>query len=195
MAVKIGDKVKLLNETGEGVLKEMRPGGKVLVEVDGFEREFPLSEVVIISSDNEEEATTAVNEEKVKAAAKGPDSPTLVTKIDYQDEGIRHLNPANQPIRRNPHGVREIDLHLHNLVANENNLANADKLEIQLRRFEVELQAAINSHERKIVFIHGVGEGVLKQEIRARLDGIAGIEYFDGPYHLYGYGATQVEVV
>ena len=36
MAVKIGDKVKLLNETGEGRVLEIPSGGKVRVEIDDF---------------------------------------------------------------------------------------------------------------------------------------------------------------
>jgi DNA-nicking Smr family endonuclease len=55
-----------------------------------------------------------------------------------------------------------------------------------------------NAEEKKIprvVFIHGVGQGVLRQEIRKILnDYYPHCEFMDAPYHTYGYGATEVRI-
>ena len=40
----------------------------------------------------------------------------------------------------------------------------------------------------------GVGEGVLKQEIRSYLDKQEGVEYFDADFREYGKGATTIEI-
>jgi len=45
---------------------------------------------------------------------------------------------------------------------------------------------------RKIVFIHGVGNGVLKNEIRKQLERKYKVYYQDASFREYGYGATMV---
>jgi dsDNA-specific endonuclease/ATPase MutS2 len=46
----------------------------------------------------------------------------------------------------------------------------------------------------KIVFIHGVGEGVLRSEIRHELRKYENVEFLDGDYREYGQGATEVRL-
>ena len=48
---------------------------------------------------------------------------------------------------------------------------------------------------KKITFIHGVGNGRLKQEIITRLKQTKGVTYQDGSYKDYGFGATQVNIL
>ena len=48
--------------------------------------------------------------------------------------------------------------------------------------------------KQKLIIIHGVGEGVLKDEVRLFLSKKEGIEYFDADYREYGKGATAVEL-
>jgi DNA-nicking Smr family endonuclease len=56
------------------------------------------------------------------------------------------------------------------------------------------MRVAMKDKLRKIVFIHGVGQGVLKAEIRRLIK-----EYYphcnarDAAWHQYGQGATIVE--
>ena len=47
---------------------------------------------------------------------------------------------------------------------------------------------------QKIIVIHGVGEGVLKEEIRSYLSKQEGLEYYDADFREYGKGATAVEI-
>jgi hypothetical protein len=90
---------------------------------------------------------------------------------------------------------KEVDLHIEELVKNSKNLSNYEMLTIQLERFEKELDEAIAKHMKKIVFIHGVGNGRLRQEILNRLKETRGITYQDASYKDYGYGATQVNIL
>lgn len=90
---------------------------------------------------------------------------------------------------------KEVDLHIEELVENPGNLSNFEKLNIQLERFEKELDAAIEKNMRKIIFIHGVGNGRLKQEIVSVLKNTRGVTYQDASYKEYGYGATQVNIL
>lgn len=90
---------------------------------------------------------------------------------------------------------KEVDLHIEELVEKTGGLSNYEMLNIQLEKFEKELDEALAGHTKKIVFIHGVGNGRLKQEIIARLKLVKGITYHDAAYKEYGYGATQVNIV
>lgn len=87
----------------------------------------------------------------------------------------------------------EVDLHIHELIDDTRGLANHEMLEIQMGRFRNELETAINNGTRKIVFIHGVGNGTLKQELRKELTTKYKKYYFqDASFKEYGYGATMV---
>ena len=89
----------------------------------------------------------------------------------------------------------EIDLHIDELVDNANGLSNHEMLSIQLERFEKELDKAIENGLKKIVFIHGVGNGRLKMEIQKALKSTTGVTFQDASYKLYGFGATQVNIL
>lgn len=90
---------------------------------------------------------------------------------------------------------KEVDLHIEELVDNTAGLSNFEMLNIQLERFEKELDAAIEKHMRKIIFIHGVGNGRLKQEIQSALKKTQGVTFQDASYKEYGFGATQVNIL
>ena len=89
---------------------------------------------------------------------------------------------------------KEVDLHIEELVDSIKGMSNHEMLSIQLERFEKELDEAIAKGMKKIVFIHGVGNGRLKQEIIKVLKTVKGITYQDGSYKDYGFGATQVNI-
>lgn len=89
---------------------------------------------------------------------------------------------------------KTVDLHIEELVDKTNGMSNFEMLNIQLERFNAELDAAITKNMKKIIFIHGVGNGRLKQEILSILKTTHGITYQDASYKDFGYGATQVNI-
>lgn len=90
---------------------------------------------------------------------------------------------------------KEVDLHIEELVENTNGLSNFEMLTIQLERFEKELDDALEKNMKKIIFIHGVGNGRLKQEIIGVLKQTKGVSFQDASYKEYGFGATQVNIL
>ena len=90
---------------------------------------------------------------------------------------------------------KEVDLHIEELVDSSTGLSNFEMLNIQLERFEKELDNAIEKNMRKIIFIHGVGNGRLRQEISSILKKTHGVTFQDASYKEYGYGATQVNIL
>lgn len=90
----------------------------------------------------------------------------------------------------------EIDLHIHELLDDFRGLTNAEMLEIQLKHFKSKLTEAQQSGIKKVVFIHGVGNGVLKLEIRKELDRLKNkLSYQDASFREYGYGATMIQII
>jgi len=87
----------------------------------------------------------------------------------------------------------EIDLHINQLVDDIRGMSNSEMLEVQLSKFRAELEKAIREKVNKIVFIHGIGNGTLKLNIRKQLDKLyPHLQYHDASFKEYGYGATLV---
>jgi len=89
---------------------------------------------------------------------------------------------------------KEVDLHIEELIDKPGGLSNFEMLNIQLEKFEKELDAAMSKNMKKVIFIHGVGNGRLKQEIISLLKTTRGVTFHDAPYKDFGYGATQVNI-
>lgn len=67
-------------------------------------------------------------------------------------------------------------------------------MDLQIKAFEKEFDRAIVDKVRKLIVIHGVGNGVLKNEIHRRLAKSSRIKSFkEGRKEKFGYGATEVE--
>lgn len=91
--------------------------------------------------------------------------------------------------------IIEVDLHITELVDTIRGLSNADMLNLQIDEFRRVMDANLHNHGQKIVFIHGKGEGVLRQAIIKEL----AYRYKehrvqDASFQEYGYGATQVTI-
>lgn len=89
--------------------------------------------------------------------------------------------------------IKEVDLHIHQLVDSTAGLENRDIIEIQMKKFHNEMDQAIKTGGKRIVFIHGIGQGTLKNEIRKELSTRYKKYYFqDASFREYGFGATMV---
>jgi hypothetical protein len=89
--------------------------------------------------------------------------------------------------------IVEVDLHIHELIENTSGLTNKEILDLQMEKVEREMRHAIETGSKRIVFIHGVGQGVLKQEIAKLLKSKFPKYIFqDASFKEYGYGATMV---
>ena len=110
-------------------------------------------------------------------------------------QAIREKEPAIQPEKKKgiPEVV-EVDLHMHELIDTTAGLSNKDMLDLQMKKFREEMEAALASHlVKKIIFIHGLGNGTLKQELRRELSmRYRKYPYQDASFQEYGYGATMV---
>lgn len=97
-----------------------------------------------------------------------------------------------QPRKRSAEEV-VIDLHITELLDEHESMSKREILEVQLEKVETEMNVAIRDQVKRIVFIHGVGQGVLKQEVASLLNRKFKKYYYqDASFKEYGYGATMV---
>ena len=88
----------------------------------------------------------------------------------------------------------EVDLHIEKLLPSKKGLSNHDILTKQLDTARGQLEFAIRKRIQKIVFIHGVGEGVLKAELEYLFSRYENVKFYDANYQRYGLGATEVYI-
>jgi dsDNA-specific endonuclease/ATPase MutS2 len=87
----------------------------------------------------------------------------------------------------------EVDLHIQKLTDDFVGLSNSEMMVMQLSHFESYMDLGMRGQYRSIIFIHGIGNGVLKKEIKRRLSHYSSIRFSDGDPRKYGFGATQVD--
>jgi hypothetical protein len=73
-------------------------------------------------------------------------------------------------------------------------MASHEMLNLQLDTAKRQLEFAIKKHIQRIVFIHGVGEGVLKLELEYLFKRYDNLKFYDANYQKYGVGATEVYI-
>ncbi len=131
----------------------------------------------------------------------------VLSLTDYfQEAGAVSNQPAAELTRENvaPGGIlgkhrvanreAEVDLHIHELVDDPANLETSEILEFQKTYFLRCMDEALSQGFLKVTFIHGVGNGVLKNVLRELLQKYKGIETFDAPMARYGVGAIEVRI-
>ena len=193
MEIKIGSEVKFLNDVGGGIVLEIFSNGTASVEgEDGFDMKYNLTELMLVSD--------SITEQEEEYNNKLPDLAKIIAqdvneerqKLIQKDFEIKYANVrATNQQRRGEHMV--IDLHIHELIDDQSGLQDRTKLDIQLNHFERMMRIAGEQRVKRVIFIHGVGQGVLRNQIRTRLD-----SYYpdctvrDGNPREYGAGATEV---
>ena len=92
--------------------------------------------------------------------------------------------------------AHEFDLHFEALRPDgKEELSNTAILRIQLDAFEDALSRALATNMHEIVFIHGMGNGVLRKEIHRQLSRNKDIKFFeDARKEKFGFGATLVRL-
>lgn len=123
-------------------------------------------------------------------------------EINLQPEKIKEAMMSHRPVLNPPSEKkaprifsREVDLHIENLIADSGSLAAGEMREIQLETFEKAMDKAILDQVETLIIIHGVGAGVLKEEIHRRLGKRRDIQFFkEGNRDKYGFGATEIKI-
>ena len=126
---------------------------------------------------------------------------SVVFDSGHLEEAMLRKKAADKPERRNVEkkqrrqGIIEVDLHISELLDSTAGLSNTEMLEVQLKEFNSVMQKYQRDKGTKIVFIHGKGEGVLRNALLKELKyKYKNCDVQDASFREYGFGATQVTI-
>ena len=176
MCLEIGNKVAVLDDVLKGNVVNVS-GNEISVQTtDGMIFKFHKNELVKIEF-----------EQKELSKYSDINNPLLREKTQEKTSKKSHFKKEKNET------ILEVDLHINQLVKSTKNLDNFDMLNTQLDTAKNKIEYAISKRISKLVFIHGVGEGVLKSELQSLLNKYP-VKYYDASYKKYGLGATEVYV-
>lgn len=172
-----GDKVETLDDNIKGRVKTVTPKGLLVLTDDGFEMLLQADELLRLPES--EDALKVSNIEVYRA-------------VREKQQGQKFKRRSVKREKTLP--PMEVDLHLHKLTGNTRGLTNYDMLSLQLDTAKRQLEFAMSKGVRRVVFIHGVGEGVLKTELEFLFGRYDNLSWEDADYQKYGLGATEVYI-
>ena len=172
----IGDKVSVLDDNMDGIVTKVT-GPQITIETtEGFELNFQAKELIKIDNSSDFRNSVATfNSNEIKKIKEIPKPRSFV-----KEKKVKEIPPP------------EFDLHIEKLVKNFRGMSNYEILTLQSETAQRHLEFAIKNRIPKIVFIHGVGEGVLKSELDFMLARYENIDFKEGNYQKYGQGATEI---
>ena len=187
---KIGDTVAFLNEVGQGKVVQIIDKNSVEIETeDGFPRIVHISELIEAPDQEEMHEAYALGADRKLE----PHERAALAKLEAMENQTAPVSKPHRDSGKKRVVDIEIDLHIHELTESNQGMQPGEMIALQMKHFERMIEIAIRQRLRRMVVIHGVGEGVLRAEIRLFLSEVyPQVEYFDAPYTEYGYGATEI---
>lgn len=139
--------------------------------------------VLAVVKDDRQAAPTAISSESIKEA--------IMTKPAEKAHALK----TRIEKKEKKDDILEIDLHIDKLLDDTTGMQPKDILDYQVSKFRQTMEAHKKEKGKRIVFIHGKGEGVLRKELWKRLT----LEYpscdkQDASFLRYGFGATMVTI-
>jgi dsDNA-specific endonuclease/ATPase MutS2 len=172
-----GDKVSVLDEAINGVVISTKDKEVTIETEDGFMMTFLVNEILKVNeTSNLMDSIKRINRDEIEKEKAIPKPRSFVKERKDKNE----------------RAAPEFDLHIEKLVINKQGMSNYDILTLQSETAKRHIEFAIKNRIPKIVFIHGVGEGVLKAELDFLLGRYDNIDFREGNYQKYGQGATEV---
>lgn len=172
-----GDKVTVLDDAIDGIVLSVKANKVTIETTDGFDLTFDAKELIKVGT-NDLNFNIGSNLSQIIKEKEIPKPRSF----------IKEKKPKHEA------GVPEFDLHIEKLVKSFKGMNNYDILSIQTETAQRHIEFAIKNRIPKIVFIHGVGEGVLKSELDFLLGRYDNVAFQDANYQKYGLGATEVYI-
>ncbi len=187
MTVKTGDLVRFIDEVGEGRVVRIISNEMVEVQTnDGWLLPTYIRTLVVIP-----EKSILPQGQAHRNDLKDINAATVDKQVN--SPSMNRSQASKSSNLKVP--AREVDLHINKLIDSVVGLSNTEILMLQLDVFRKELKQAIKGNEREIIFIHGIGNGTLKGELRR----VAEQEFKwcsqeDASFKEYGFGATRLRI-
>lgn len=180
MKFKINDRVAVLDDDLSGSITKIEGSEITVATTNGFELKFQDNELVKIKDSHLMSQSLFLNKS--------------LESVLSEKESKKRQNPPKISSKERSQPAMEVDLHINQLVKNTRGMQNHEMLNLQLETAKRRLEFAIQNRIQRIVFIHGVGEGVLKLELEYLFKRYDSIKFYDANYQNYGQGATEVYI-
>lgn len=182
MKIKVGDKVLVKDTIARGIVTKINNNHSVTIEDEhGFLIEYSNDKLIVANVEQSELSKYSDINNKM-----------LREKVNYTEKKSYNTFKKNKDEKYGV--VLEIDLHIEKLVRSKSGMSNFDILNKQLDTAKHQIEFAIKKRIPKIVFIHGVGEGILKEELFRLINRYDNTQYYEASYQKYGLGATEVRI-
>ena len=136
--------------------------------------------------------------QSVSIAAEMVEEALITPEVVRQAPERLKRQPARQTDRSavmDKNAIVEVDLHADVLLDSTRGLTNVDILTVQIKAFHDTMRQYAKDKGRRIVFIHGKGEGVLRATLLKELKNhYRHCTHQDASFREYGFGATMVTV-
>lgn len=170
----IGNTVSVIDDNIDGIVSAIEGEIIVIETKDGFPMKFHRTKLVKTGSTD--------FHFKGIASAKAQ-------KENFKKRAKRTVKPKERD-----EAEMVIDLHIEKLVKSKHGMSNYEILTKQLDTAKYYLELAIKKGMRKIVFVHGVGEGVLKADLYSLFRRYDNIRFYEASYAKFGQGATEIYI-
>ena len=175
----VGDKVAVLDDDISGAVIKVENNEISVETTDNFVMTFFVNELVKIYNSNE---------------LSGFFSTQSLGSVLKDKEEPKKRSFVKEKRSRKDEFVLEVDLHIEKLVPSKRGMSNYDILTLQMETAKRQLDFAIKNRMPKVVFIHGVGAGVLRQELEYLLKRYDAVSFEDANFQKYGRGATEIYI-
>lgn len=175
----IGDKVSVLDDAIDGVVLKVEGTEITIKTTEEFVMTYFVKELIKINDSSELNNVFS--------------SKSLTSFLNDKAEEKKRSFVKEKKNKREDF-VLEVDLHIEKIVKSYKRLSNYEILNIQMDSAKGQLEFAIRNRMPKLVFIHGVGEGVLKAELEFLLSKYDGIIFKEANYQKYGVGAIEIHI-
>ena len=176
---KKGDKVSVLDENLTGFVIKIVGDTITMEDENGFEMDFNKKELVLIKNETVLKSKSFLD--------------VSFNEILKEKESSKRKPTIKKKVKERYQPTMEVDLHIHQLT-NLTKMSNHDMLSLQMDTAKRQLEFAIKKRIQKVVFIHGVGQGVLKAELEYMFGKYENVKYYDANFQKYGLGATEVYI-
>lgn len=167
----LGEEIGFMYEKGRGRIISILSNNRYLVnDFDGYERICNSAELIKIHH------------------IKLNDSSTIIQSKEFTSPNRKKI-PENQPDT-----LPKKDLHIEVLTKNHHRMTSKQILDLQVHHLKLFCAEMMANRKIKFIIIHGVGEGVLRDEVHRFLRCLKGTSFSDADFRKFGQGATEVRV-
>lgn len=176
--LEVGDQVVFMSDNSKGIVRSVLGEGEYEVEI---EKDFciPVNRMEIEKIHIRQIRVDDAKLEKLR-------HDDLKKKVDKKSKSHSLPNKYFEHY--------ELDLHIENLIDSWQGLSNFEIVSIQLKNFQKRFFEALKNNEPYFVVIHGVGKGVLKDEIYKFLIQFPNVSMGPANTRKYGMGASEIRI-